>query len=381
MSTENLELKRLHNDELRLKLEERQAKFDRRYRLLELKEKRADRDIKKREIELSQGKGIRFTTSQAAVVGAVLALLSGILGGLIQSMTTHNVESDKNAALIEIERVKSNASIELESQKQKTLERLERAKFETTLILKATEASKREDQIRNLKFFLNAGFISDPGGKISNMDEDAFPSLPIEQQSQRLTPNEVYSDSKATIGSLKVEWIDNNAVKNQVRGTAFMVSKLGYALTSASLFSTALKAHNIEIFFSLGSQSSLKIPASIISINNQKNIALIKLNSDSDNYKSVSLSPESVQVGERVYVVGFTQGQGLTFVSGLTSSLNAPAGMIRLTTQLTSEHAGSPVFNEFGEVVAIVVAKTQNNETLSVPIVFSRSMLIDIGIQ
>jgi hypothetical protein len=52
--------------------DERQAAFDRRYRLLELKERREDRALKRRELELSQGQGIKFTSSQATVAGAVL---------------------------------------------------------------------------------------------------------------------------------------------------------------------------------------------------------------------------------------------------------------------------------------------------------------------
>jgi hypothetical protein len=107
----------------------------------------------------------------------VLALLSGVIGAVIQSYTTQSVSLEENAALIAIERLKADASIELERQNQEFAERLERAQFETTLILKAIEAPQREDQIRNLKFFLNAEFITDPDGKIAGMDEDAFPSL------------------------------------------------------------------------------------------------------------------------------------------------------------------------------------------------------------
>lgn len=155
-----------------------QAGFDRRYRVLELKERRADRRLKSLELNISQGRGIRFTSAQAAVAGAVLALLSAVIGGLIQGWVTRDVEAGKSQALISVEDLKARANIELERQKQEAAERLDRAKFETTLILKATEAAKREDQVRNLKFFLNAGFIRDPDGKIAKMDDGAYPSSP-----------------------------------------------------------------------------------------------------------------------------------------------------------------------------------------------------------
>jgi len=95
---------------------------------------------------------------------------------LIQGVITRDVEKEKNQALLEIEKLKEEATIQLEQKKQDAVERLDRAKFETTLILKATEAPNREDQIRNLKFFLNAGFIRDPDNKIAKMDDTAYPS-------------------------------------------------------------------------------------------------------------------------------------------------------------------------------------------------------------
>jgi hypothetical protein len=159
-------------------LGDRQAAFDRRYRLLELKERRGDRDLKRQELEISKGRGFSFTSGQATVAAAVIALLSAILGGVFQGSVTRDVESGKNQALLSVEKLKADASIALEKQKQDAAERLDCAKFETTLILKATEAANRDDQIRNLKFFLNAGFIHDPDGKIAKMDDAAYPSLP-----------------------------------------------------------------------------------------------------------------------------------------------------------------------------------------------------------
>ena len=116
-------------------VDQRQATFERRYKLLELKERREDRALKRRELELSQGRGIKFTSGQATVAGATLALLSAVIGGLIQSVATSDVEAGKNKAQIAIEELKVRGNIDLEKQKQDAAERLDRAKFETTLIL------------------------------------------------------------------------------------------------------------------------------------------------------------------------------------------------------------------------------------------------------
>jgi hypothetical protein len=129
-------------------------------------------------VTAAAGRGLKFTTAQATVAAAVLSLVSGAIGGVIQAWLNRDVEASKNLALIEVERLKANANITLEKQKQESNERLDRAKFETTLILKATESPNREEQIRNLKFFLKAGFINDPGNKIAQMDESELPSSP-----------------------------------------------------------------------------------------------------------------------------------------------------------------------------------------------------------
>lgn len=176
MSMESETSSKEHVGELSEEERLREARFDRRFRLLELKEKREDRKLKKLEIDNAAGRGIRFTSAQATVAAALLALISAISGGVIQSLFTRDIESGKSQALIEIERLRVQANIDLEIRKQDFEERLRQSEFETTLIMKAIEAENRADQIKNLLFFLRAGFISDPDGKIALMDESELPT-------------------------------------------------------------------------------------------------------------------------------------------------------------------------------------------------------------
>jgi S1-C subfamily serine protease len=245
LSAEDAELKR------------RQQTFDRRYRLLELRERRADRaarlqeieinrQLKERELRSNEGRGIRFTSGQATVAAAVIALLSAVIGAGIQGYVTRGVEADKNKAQIAVEDLKAKANISLEKQKQEAAEQLDRAKFETTLILKATEAPKREDQVKNLKFFLNAGFIHDPGEKIAKMDENAYPSTPVLEAP---TPADIYRETRPSIGKLEVSWMDDAGGPLVSTGTCFIVSKDGYALTSAHV----VRGHEVSISVRFGS--------------------------------------------------------------------------------------------------------------------------------
>jgi hypothetical protein len=107
----------------------------------------------------------RMKKSQATVAAAMLALASGIIGGLIQGWQARYAEEGKNNALVKIEGIKVDANIELDKRR-----------FETSLITKATESPDRLEQIKNLKFYLKAGFLRDPEGKLADIDEDEYPS-------------------------------------------------------------------------------------------------------------------------------------------------------------------------------------------------------------
>ena len=158
-----------------LTIAERQLRLEERRFQAERLERKADRTLKLKELALG------------TVVVAILGFSGGVLGAYIQSAAnrdveakrneiTREIEARRNENLIEIEKLKAEATIKLERQRQDAAELLDRKKFETTLILKATEAPRREDQIRNLRFFVAAGFIQDPERKIENMDDRALPS-------------------------------------------------------------------------------------------------------------------------------------------------------------------------------------------------------------
>jgi hypothetical protein len=70
---------------------------------------------------------------------------------------------------------------------------LARQEFETKLILKAIETPDRQEAIRNLQFFLSAGFIQDKEGKIANLGINQYPSL-----TPSLLRNEATANFEAT---------------------------------------------------------------------------------------------------------------------------------------------------------------------------------------
>jgi len=282
---------------------------------------------------------------------------------------------------IAIEELKVKGNIDLEKQKQDAAERLDRAKFETTLILKATEAARREDQIRNLKFFLTAGFIRDPENKIANMSEAAYPSSPPPTVERVRTPADIFTDAKGAVGLITINSVeeDGRAVSNV--GTCFLVSKNGYALTAAHLFSNIATGRKAEISIALGSRFATRTPADLVKIDLEADIALVKLRSNIE-YAPIVISRERPQVAESVFVIGFPGEVETSMLSGFVSSLNEEGGKIGITALLNPGFGGSPVFGKDGGVVAIAIGTRQNDlgRSVAIPIDFARPMLVSIGI-
>jgi S1-C subfamily serine protease len=364
----------------------RQRIFDRRYRLLELRERRADRaakleeveinrKLKEKEIQANEGSGIKFTSGQATVAVAAIALLSAVLGAAIQGFVTRGVEADKNQALIAVEDLKAKANIALEKQKQEAAEQLDRAKFETTLILKATEAPKREDQIKNLKFFLNAGFIHDPDGKIAKIDESAYPSSPILEAP---TPADVYREARPSIGQVEIQGIDGSGQQTVAQGTCFIVTKDGYALTSAHLVAIG---PDFSITVRLGSIAASPQQAQVVRLNTEDDIGIIKMVGNID-YKPLRISRQQSSLGDSVAVIGYPVRTDLVILLGSIIMLSDSRGKMEIATPASPGQAGSPVLNKNGGVIGILSGTYADRPTIAIatPVIRAISMLADFSV-
>ena len=106
-----------------------------------------------------------------------MGLAGAVIGAVLQSSTTRDVEAQKAAAMVDVERTRVEGNLRLKEQKQLAAQALEEKNFEATLILKAIEMPDRQQAIRNLRFFLRAGFIIDEDGRIANLSPEAYPSL------------------------------------------------------------------------------------------------------------------------------------------------------------------------------------------------------------
>src|SRR6266496_381866 len=143
-----------------------------------------DAEIRRRDMAIKEAEAKRtgLSAAQATVAGAAIALVSGVAGALITAWSSQSIEIGKSLTSLQIEELKAKGNLDLERSKQLATESLERKKFETSLILEAIKTSSRADAIRNLKFFVAAGFVSDPDGKIARLSDESLPSISTPSQ-------------------------------------------------------------------------------------------------------------------------------------------------------------------------------------------------------
>jgi hypothetical protein len=182
-------------------LEDRRVDLDHQFKVAELEEKKAARLSEERhkrnelklefaKLRIDRGNKLPLTVPQATVAAALLALLGGLCGSVVQYFTTRDVEAGKSQTSLDVERTRNQGILDLE-----------RAKFETDLIKTALSVPREQDRIKNLEFFLKAGFIKDPQGKIAALKPADYPSfLPdrwsIVSRLEALSPAQVLSVEK-----------------------------------------------------------------------------------------------------------------------------------------------------------------------------------------
>jgi hypothetical protein len=103
-----------------------------------------------------------------------------------------SIEGRKVDAQIAVEKLKADSEISLARDKLDFDQKHDVKQFESTLILNATKPENIGDRIRNLRFFVTAGLLSDVGGKIMTLIEQG--DVPISQNYKNYEPKLSFPD-------------------------------------------------------------------------------------------------------------------------------------------------------------------------------------------
>ncbi|MEA2876418.1 MAG: hypothetical protein QOF14_1614 [Hyphomicrobiales bacterium] len=164
-----LEQKRLDLEENKLDLEKRRFESDKSFQ---------ERDIRLKEKE-SGWRAKLFSPLTATLIAGVLTLAGSVVGTLLQSSKTFQLEQTRFAATRDLEQAKFQATRDLEREKFNFTKETDAQKQQHELVLKMISAGDEKQSKRNLEFLAKSGLIPDElSKKILSAAKDSPPNLP-----------------------------------------------------------------------------------------------------------------------------------------------------------------------------------------------------------
>ena len=164
--------------------------------------------------------------------------------------------------------------------------------------------------------------------------------------------------------------ITGNNAKSRFSGSGFMIDDDGYAITNAHVVTeNGNLLQNLKGYI-CGRTVDLEVKA-VGSPNPSvgEDLALVKLRSVPAGMKKVKLADsKSIRNGQRVFVIGNSLGLGTCITSGIVSDKRRSVnGQDRLMTDcaINGGNSGGPIFNENGEVIAVVVSGIDEAEGMN----------------
>lgn len=130
-------------------------------------------------------------------------------------------------------------------------------------------------------------------------------------------------------------------------GTGCIIDKSGVILTSAHVIDIG---KTIVVTTSNGQNYDAKI---LKHLGENKDIALLKINS-TENLKTVKLgNSENVKVGQKVFAIGNPFGFSGTLTQGIVSRIDYTKGRIQTDAAINPGSSGGPLLNTSGEIIGI----------------------------
>jgi S1-C subfamily serine protease len=184
-------------------------------------------------------------------------------------------------------------------------------------------------------------------------DEKSSPGLPVPKPENETVAQS--DDDRIDQGPLAVPTVP--AKKEIQTGTGFFVSSTGYLITNAHVVGGCTDA---TLLLSDGRESN----AAIVGRNQRDDLAILKSQVNAATFANFRSTPP-LRLGTDIVVFGYPRLDLLTstgnLVNGLVSGLAGPnndASLIQISAPVQSGNSGGAVLDRSGNVVGVVVAKT-----------------------
>ena len=174
--------------------------------------------------------------------------------------------------------------------------------------------------------------------------------------------------------------IPEQDLKQKSLGSGFIISRDGYILTNNHVIS-----ESEEIFVSLSDNEEYK--ASIVGKDDNTDIALIKIDSNRENFPVAVLGDSnSLEIGDWVIAIGNPFGFGHTLTQGIVSAKARVIGagpydnFIQTDAAINPGNSGWPLINMDGQVIGINTAIVSSGQGIgfAIPINMAKDILPEL---
>ncbi|TAN59848.1 DegQ family serine endoprotease [bacterium] len=169
--------------------------------------------------------------------------------------------------------------------------------------------------------------------------------------------------------------------KRQSLGSGFIINKDGYILTNQHVIDNAS-----EIIVTLSDQHKKDYKAKVVGQDQKLDIALIKINAETDLPVAALGNSDELQIGEWVIAIGNPFGLGGTVTAGIISQKGRFIGagpydnFIQTDASINPGNSGGPLFNMKGEVIALNTAIIAGGQGIgfAIPVNMVKDVLIQL---
>lgn len=180
-----------------------------------------------------------------------------------------------------------------------------------------------------------------------------------ENDSRELTAKEIYNLNIDSIVEVSCIFGDESA-----SGTGFYVSTDGYLITNAHVV-IDINGKNSKLCESVyvsKSRSTDYLEADVVYLDAKDDLALLKVK-DKIDCQPVKFA-KTLDIGEKLTVIGNSEGQGLLVLDGIVGDVNREYKNTKafiFNALVTHGCSGGPIFNSRGELCGVTVGGSKTN--------------------
>jgi S1-C subfamily serine protease len=172
----------------------------------------------------------------------------------------------------------------------------------------------------------------------------------------QVTLDKIASDNKDAMVFLRTKITLPTGEIRESTGTGFLLNSEGYVLTASHALPPA-GYDRAEISGSIKTRHGQSWPMDVIEDNPRRGLLLLKFKDVDIKWSAVSLGlPTQTPVGAKLFALGYPLTEDLAAREGSLSNKNGPSGSWTTTVPLNLGDSGTPIFNDKGQVIAIVVS-------------------------